>query len=94
MSYEQAIQAIEKGSYTTASEDQLRQLLQACLAIHGSNPMGQILHDCARTTAAVRRAIQYSQESLIALAERYAIKPKTVHKWRMHGCAQGPIRAS
>ena len=45
-------------------------------------PRGQVLHGCARTTAAVRRAIQSSQESLIALAERYDINPKTVHKWR------------
>ena len=44
--------------------------------------MGQVLHGCARTTAAVRRAIQSSEESLIALAERYDINPKTVHKWR------------
>jgi transposase InsO family protein len=44
--------------------------------------MGQILHGCARTTAAVRRAIQASQESLKALAARYAINPKTVAKWR------------
>ncbi len=44
--------------------------------------MGQILHGCARTTAAVRRAIQHSQESLIKLAERYDINPKTVAKWR------------
>ena len=44
--------------------------------------MGQLLHGCARTTAAVRRAIQSSQESLIALAGRYDINPKTVHKWR------------
>lgn len=44
--------------------------------------MGQVLHGCARTTAAVRRAIQHSQESLIALSERYDINPKTVHKWR------------
>ncbi len=44
--------------------------------------MGQVLHGCARTTAAVRRAIQSSQESLIALAERYDINPKTVAKWR------------
>lgn len=44
--------------------------------------MGQILHGCARTTAAVRRAIQSSQESLIALAQRYDINPKTVAKWR------------
>ena len=44
--------------------------------------MGQILHGCARTTAAIRRAIQHSQESLKALAERYSINPKTVAKWR------------
>ena len=44
--------------------------------------MGQILHGSARTTAAVRRAIQDSQESLKALAARYAINPKTVAKWR------------
>jgi transposase-like protein len=44
--------------------------------------MGQLLHGCARTTAAVRRAIQSSQESLIKLSERYDINPKTVHKWR------------
>jgi transposase-like protein len=44
--------------------------------------MGQILHGSARTTAAVRRAIQHSQESLIALSKRYSIKPKTVAKWK------------
>ena len=44
--------------------------------------MGQILHGSARTTAAVHRAIQNSQESLKALAERYSINPKTVAKWR------------
>ena len=30
--------------------------------------MGQVLHGCATTTEAVRRAIQHSQESLRALA--------------------------
>jgi len=35
--------------------------------------MGQILHGSARTTEAVRRAIQYSQESLRVLAKRYGI---------------------
>src|SRR3984957_10378592 len=56
--------------------------------------MGQLLHGCARTTAAVRRAIQSSQESLIALARRYDINPKTVHKWRKRSfvsdAAMGP----
>src|SRR6202795_2523151 len=44
--------------------------------------MGQVLHGCATTTAAVRRAIQHSQESLRALANRYGINQKTVRKWR------------
>ena len=44
--------------------------------------MGQILHGSARTTAAVRRAIQHSQESLMALSKRYSINPKTVAKWK------------
>jgi len=44
--------------------------------------MGQVLHGSARTTEAVRRAIQHSQESLRALASRYGVNPKTVSKWR------------
>jgi transposase InsO family protein len=44
--------------------------------------MGQVLHGSASTTAAVRRAIQDSQESLRALAKRHGINPKTVAKWR------------
>ncbi len=44
--------------------------------------MGQILHGSARTTAAVRRAIQHSQESLMALSKRYCINPETVAKWK------------
>jgi transposase-like protein len=44
--------------------------------------MGQVLHGCATTTEAVRRAIQHSQESLRALARRYGINQKTVAKWK------------
>ena len=44
--------------------------------------MGQVLHGCATTTEAIRRAIQHSQESLRALARRYGINQKTVGKWR------------
>ena len=44
--------------------------------------MGQVLHGCATTTEAVRRAIQNGQESLRALAKRYGINQKTVRKWR------------
>ena len=44
--------------------------------------MGQILHKCATTTEAVRRAIQDSQESLRSLSRRYGINEKTVAKWK------------
>jgi transposase InsO family protein len=44
--------------------------------------MGQVLHGCATTTEAIRRAIQHSQESLRSLAKRYGINPKTVAKWK------------
>ena len=44
--------------------------------------MGQVHHGSATTTAAVRRAIQHSQESLRQLAKRYGINPKTVAKWK------------
>ena len=44
--------------------------------------MGQVLHGCAATTTAVRRAIQHSQASLGQLARRYGINPKTIAKWR------------
>ena len=56
--------------------------------------MGQILHGSARTTAAVRRAIQDSQASLSKLASHYGINAKTVAKWRkrnsVHDLAMGP----
>lgn len=36
--------------------------------------MDQVQHGSATTTAAARRAIQHSQESLRVLAKRYGIK--------------------
>src|ERR671912_587101 len=44
--------------------------------------MGQVLHGSARTTEAVRRAIQHSEESLRSLAKRFGINQKTVAKWK------------
>lgn len=59
--------------------------------------MGQVLHRSARTTAAVRRAIQHSQARLTTLAERYDINPKTVAKWKRrdfaHDASMGPKQA-
>ena len=50
--------------------------------------MGQMLYGSVRTTAAVRRAVQHSQESLQSLAARYSINPKTVAKWRKRPTVQ------
>ena len=44
--------------------------------------MGQVLHNCATTTHAVRAAIQRSQASVSELAGRFGINQKTVRKWR------------
>ena len=58
--------------------------------------MGQVLHGSATTTAAVRRAIQESQESLKRLAARHGINPKTVAKWKKRATVEdrpmGPTR--
>jgi IS30 family transposase len=56
--------------------------------------MGHMLHARARTTPEVRREIQNSQESLIALSRRYGVNPETVEKWRkrnfVHDAPMGP----
>ena len=44
--------------------------------------MGQVLHGSARTTVAVRRAVQHRQDNLQSLATRCRINPKMVAKWR------------
>ena len=62
--------------------------------------MGQVLHGCARTTEAVRLAIQGGEESVRALAARYGVSPTTIRKWRkrnhVHDAAMGPkeVRSS
>ena len=44
--------------------------------------MGQLPHGSARTTPAIRRALQQSTESLQTLATRYGLTRTTVAKWR------------
>ena len=60
--------------------------------------MAQVLHGSARTTQAVRRAIQRSEESLQTLANRHGLDPKTVAKWRkrstLRDARMGPEPAS
>jgi hypothetical protein len=56
--------------------------------------MGQLLDGSARTTAAVRRAIQRRQASLAKLAARDDVHPKTVAKWRKRsGVREAPMGA-
>jgi hypothetical protein len=59
--------------------------------------MGQILHGSVRTIAAVRRAIQHSQDSLKTLDASHGINPKTMAKWRKRtdtaDLAMGPKEA-
>ena len=50
--------------------------------------MVQVLHGSARTTAAVRRAIQHSHASLRVLARRHGLNPKTVSKWKKRTSVQ------
>lgn len=60
--------------------------------------MGQILHGSAKTTEAIRIAIQNSQESLAKLAKKYSINKKTVAKWKKrdfsHDKRMGPVPRS
>lgn len=56
--------------------------------------MGQILHPSAKTTAATRREIQNSEESIAKLAKRFGVNKKTIEKWKkrdfVHDCPMGP----
>lgn len=56
--------------------------------------MGQLLHGSAKTTHAVRAAIQRSKASIEVLSERYDLNPKTVMKWKkrdfVHDAPMGP----
>ena len=44
--------------------------------------MGQVLHGSAKTTHAVRTAMQRSKATIAELAATYGINTKTVMKWR------------
>ena len=50
--------------------------------------MVQVLHNSARTTEAVRRAIQNSQASIRSLAQQYGVNPKTIAKWKKRADVQ------
>lgn len=50
----------------------------------GQIVLGQVLSGSARTTKAVRRAIQLRQESVRAAAKRCGLSPTPVQKQRFH----------
>ena len=56
--------------------------------------MWQVLHGSAKTTEAMRRAIQDNHASIASLVSKYDLNPKTVHKWkkRSHDAAMEPKR--
>ena len=62
-------------------------LIVPCIARNEGRTMGQLLHGSATTTAAVRRAIQHSQESLRSLAKHYGVNQKIVAKWKQRSSA-------
>jgi transposase-like protein len=47
--------------------------------------MGQVLHGCAGTTAAIRPAIPHGRESLRTPARRHGVNPNTIARWRARG---------
>lgn len=44
--------------------------------------MGSILHLNAKTTIRIRKEIQESKESVLKLAKKYNLNPKTIQKWK------------
>ena len=49
--------------------------------------MGQVVHGCATTAGAIRRAMQRSEASVRALARRHGIRATTVQGWRKRDTA-------
>ena len=56
MTYNDAINAIQDGSYFSASEANLREMLRACMDISGSNPIA--LHRITHTSELIRMELQ------------------------------------
>ena len=44
--------------------------------------MGYILHGSAKTTPKIRKEIHESKESIVKLAKKYNLNPKTILKWK------------
>ena len=52
--------------------------------------MSQILHPRATTTQRQSAFIQHSSESIVMMAPRFGINPKTVAKWRQRDLIWSP----
>lgn len=68
MTHDDAIKAVQEATYRSASEDDLREMLRACMDIHGSNPIAlhRITHaaEVIRGELASRESAQQHQRSL------------------------------
>jgi hypothetical protein len=68
MSYDEAIRAVLEGTYKTKGEDELRDMLRACMDIHGPNPVAlhRITHaaDIIRSELAARHAARLQEQTM------------------------------
>ena len=56
MTYDDAIRSVQECSYTSASEADLREMLRACMDIHGNNPTAH--HRCTHAAEIIRQELQ------------------------------------
>lgn len=56
MTYDHAIQTVQQCSYASASEDDLREMLRACMDIHGANPIAH--HRITHAAEIIRLELQ------------------------------------
>lgn len=56
MTYDDAIHAVQQCSYPSASESELREMLRACMDIHGANPIAH--HRITHAAEVIRQELQ------------------------------------
>src|SRR2546426_12108946 len=61
MTYESAIKAVQECSYQSASEADLREMLRACMDIHGANPIAH--HRITHAAEIIRQELQARSHS-------------------------------
>ena len=64
MTWDNAVNAVQNGSYRTANESDLREMLRACMDIHGSNPLA--LHRITHAAEIIRRELADREAARLA----------------------------